>query len=130
MIQLIVAGNIGKDAQTRTAGDTTVTGFSVASSRKDKKSGKEITTWVNCSLWGQRGEALEQYLTKGKSVTVLGELTTREYEKDGETRTSIECRVSDVKLQGGKNDGGSSGGGRQSDNSGTGNTGDDDDIPF
>jgi single-strand DNA-binding protein len=100
MRQVIVTGNIGKDAATRTAGKGTVTGFSVASSKK-KKDGSDDTIWFDCSLWNKRGEALCQYLTKGTQVTVIGELSTRVHE--GKTYLGIE--VSDVALQGGKGKG-------------------------
>jgi single-strand DNA-binding protein len=132
MISAVVAGNIGKDAELRSAGSTSVCSFSVASSSKAK--GEEVTTWVRCSLFGKRGEALVQYLTKGKSVCVSGGLTTREYEG----KAYVELRVDDVKLMGGKESGGGgartsgaktegkkTGGGYDSDYGGG-----DDDIPF
>lgn len=113
MISAVVAGNLGKDSEVRQAGNSTVCSFSVASSTKVK--GEEVTTWVRCSLFGKRGEALAEYLTKGKSVCVSGGLTTREYEG----KTYIEMRVDDVKLMGGKESGGQSGGGAsRSSNSG------------
>ena len=52
-------------------------------------------------MWGKRAEVLTQYLTKGTTVGVFGDLSTRSYEKDGQTRTSIEVRVDDVDLLGG-----------------------------
>ena len=102
MLQLVITGHIGRDAETRDAGDDKVTSFSVASTKKQKSG--EVTTWVNCSVWGKRGEALREYLRKGTPVTVVGELSERTYEKDGEKRHALECRVSDVALQGGKGD--------------------------
>lgn len=95
MIQAFITGNIGKDAETRAAGQDTVTSFSVASNRKQK--GEDVTTWVRCSIWGKRGAALSQYLTKGGKVAVSGELSTREH--DG--KTYLELRVSEIDLMGG-----------------------------
>jgi len=100
MISVTVAGNLGADAQVGEAGDTPVVNFSIASNTKVK--GEDVTTWVRCSFFGARAEAVSQYLTKGKSVVVRGSLSTREYEKDGETRYSLECRCDDVQLFGGK----------------------------
>ena len=85
-------GRLGKDAQTRKVGDTTVTSFSVASNvgYGDKKS----TIWLDCSIWGARGEKMEEALTKGAEITVTGELTEREYtNNDGETKKSLSLRV-------------------------------------
>lgn len=95
MQNIVIAGRIGRDAETRTAGDGTVTGFTVA---VDVRQGREKTTnWWRVSLWGNRGEKLAQYLTKGASVTVSGEFSLSEY--DGKPQLNI--RANDVALQGG-----------------------------
>jgi single-strand DNA-binding protein len=105
MIHITIAGSIGRDAETRDTGADTVTGFSVASSRKIK--GEEVTTWIVVNMWGKRGLALAKYLKKGTQVCVVGELSQREYvTKEGERRVSLECRANDVKLMGGKREGG------------------------
>lgn len=96
-----VTGNLGKDASLRSipSGDN-VLQFSVADSQgKDKPS-----IWWNCSLWGKRADTLSQYLVKGQQVTVIGQVTEREYQKDGETKKAMEIRVTDIALQGGKRD--------------------------
>lgn len=103
MIFATVTGHLGKNAETREAGKDLVTSFSVASSKKIK--GEEVTVWVTCNLWGERGTKLAQYLTKGSAVTVVGELSTREYEGKNGKGFSVELRVSDVALQGGKHEG-------------------------
>ena len=100
MISATVSGNLGKDAVTRSAGSSTVTGFGVASSRKVK--GEKVTQWVQVSCWGKRGEALCKYLTKGTRVAVSGELSTREYE--GKTYLEMEAFGIDL-LGGGERDG-------------------------
>lgn len=97
MKNLTLAGRLTRDAELRTvnSGDQ-VLGFSVA---VDERNGREKTTlFFDCSLWGKRGEALQQYLTKGSSVTVSGDLGRRE--NDGKTYLTV--RVNDVTLQGGK----------------------------
>lgn len=95
MLNATIAGNIGKDAETRQAGSSTVTGFAVAVEQRGKDGKK--TQWVNCSMWGSRGDKLVGYLTKGSRVCVSGELTTREYND----KTYLELNVSDVTLMGG-----------------------------
>jgi single-strand DNA-binding protein len=103
MLNATIAGNIGADAVTRVAGQTTVTGFNVAVEQRGKDGKK--TQWVGCSMWGKRGETLAQYLTKGGKVCASGELTTREH--DG--KTYVELNVSELTLMGGA-PGGNSGG--------------------
>ena len=126
MIQAFVAGNLGRDAELRQAGKDQVCSFSVASSRKSR--GEEQTTWVRCSLWGKRAEALAKYLTKGSKVAVSGELSSHEY--DG--KTYIELRVQEIELMGGNKPSAS----RRDDpppdepRDSAGNDAADDDIPF
>lgn len=94
-------GNLGGDAEQRyTANNDPVVSFSVAI--KSGYGQKESTVWAKCSLWGKRGEAIAQYLTKGTQVAVSGELSVREWEKDGVKRSSIEVRANDVTLLGKK----------------------------
>lgn len=57
-------------------------------------------------MFGKRAEALSQYLVKGQQVTVIGNVTEREWtDKDGGKRKSMDVRVSDVALMGGKREG-------------------------
>lgn len=98
MIQAFITGRIGKDAVIRAAGKDNVCAFSVASTRRSKDG--DITTWIDCSLFGKRGETLCQYLTKGNRVAVAGELSTREHNG----KTYLQIRVSEIDLMGGKRD--------------------------
>ena len=82
MKNLTIAGNIGKDAEVRKTQDgTVVTGFSVAV--EDRSGREKQTLWFDCSIWGQRGEKLAQYLTKGSKVTVSGDFGTRYFQRRG-----------------------------------------------
>jgi single-strand DNA-binding protein len=99
MNNITIAGQLGRDAEVRflSNGDP-VASFSVSDSQgKDK-----ATIWWRCSLFGKRAQSLAPYLMKGQSVTVSGNVTQREYEQDGVKKTSMEIRVNDVALQGGK----------------------------
>ena len=100
MKTITIAGRITRDAVTRTTqqGDK-VTGFSVAVD--DGFGQNKRTMFFDCSLWGKRGDSLAQYLVKGASVTVAGDLSTRDH--DGKTYLTV--RVAEITLQGGKSDG-------------------------
>jgi single-strand DNA-binding protein len=95
-------GNVGQDAEVRfTSGGDPITNFSVAV--KAGYGQKATTTWVRCAIFGKRGEAVSPYLLKGTQVGVSGEASMREWEaKDGGKRFSLEVRVNDVTLLGGK----------------------------
>lgn len=97
-----IAGGLGRDAELKylNNGDP-ICNFSVADSQGRDKG----TIWWNCTLFGKRGEALAQYLTKGQSVTVVGTITEREWQdKEGAKRKSMDVRVSEIALQGGRKD--------------------------
>ena len=100
MNSITIAGTLGRDAEVRylNSGDP-ICNFSVADSAgRDKP-----TIWWSCSLFGKRAEALSQYLTKGQSVTVVGSISEREFtDKNGNHRKSMDVRVSEIALQGGR----------------------------
>lgn len=100
MNNITIAGSLGRDAELKylNSGDHVCT-FSVADSQgRDKP-----TIWWNCSLFGKRAESLAPYLKKGQAVTVAGNVTEREWvDKEGAKRKSMDIRVGDVMLQGGR----------------------------
>lgn len=96
---LSLTGNLGRDAEVRTAGSSTVCGFSVAMTAGygDKKQ----TIWVDCSIWGKQAEgSLPSYLKKGQQVAVSGELSIREHEG----KTYLQLRVGSIDLIGKRED--------------------------
>ena len=96
---LTATGNLGKDAEVRNAGGTSVCGFSLAMTAcyGDKKQ----TVWLDCSIWGKQAEgALPGYLKKGQQVAVSGELSTREHEG----KTYLQLRVYSIDLIGKRDD--------------------------
>lgn len=56
--------------------------------------------WFNCSLWGNQGAALQQYLLKGQQVSIVGEFSEREHNG----KQYKELRVNQIELQGSKGD--------------------------
>lgn len=111
-IQII--GRLGGDPEVRylPSGDA-VANFSVATTEtwKDKQSGekKETTEWHRVAAFGKLGEVCGQYLKKGGLVYIEGSLRTQSYEKNGETRYSVQIRADQMKMLGGKPDGDSGG---------------------
>lgn len=95
-------GNLGNQADQRfTTGGDGVVSFSVAV--KSGYGDKEKTTWANCQMWGKRGESVLPYLGKGQLVGISGEVTLRQYDtKDGGKGVSLDVRVNDLTLLGGK----------------------------
>ena len=85
-------GRLPRDAVLKPVGENMVSNFSIAS---DVGFGDRKTTlWIECSIWGKRGEALNKSLLKGQQVILVGELSNKEYtDKDGQTKTSLSLNV-------------------------------------
>ena len=96
--------HIGEDCNTR----FTQSGDAVVSFSVGVKSGfgdKATTTWAKCAMFGKRGESVAPYLKKGALVGISGEVNNREYQdKEGQKRYSLDVRVNDLTLLGGKSD--------------------------
>jgi single-strand DNA-binding protein len=98
----IFGGRLGKDAELnrRTTGEP-VLNFSLAVDVGTKQDPK--TMWIECALWGKRGEALQQYLIKGTKVTVTGRVSLDEYTaRDGAKRTAMRVTVNEIDLHSGR----------------------------
>lgn len=91
---VVFSGNLARDAELKTVGDTSVVEFSMGHTPYRS----ETTMWFRVHVWGKYGEALHSDLAKGAKVTVAGRLSMREYEKDGETRQSWEIRADQVDI--------------------------------
>ena len=101
--KIIIVGYLGRDPELRyTPQGTPVCDFSIATTERRKdKSGEfqDHTTWFRVSLFGRQAEVASQYLSKGRQVYVEGTLTMREYtDKEGNTRTSLDVRGSDIQF--------------------------------
>ena len=101
---ITITGRVGGNAETRQAGNTSVTNFNCAVDQGwgDKKQ----TNWFRVAIWGERGGKLQQYINKGDKVAVTGELEIGEYNG----KPQYEIRASDVDcFMAGKSDGAGSG---------------------
>ena len=108
----IIIGNLGKDPEVRyTASGEALCNITVATSEtwKDKATGekKEATEWHRVSFFGKLAEIAGQYLKKGSQVYVEGSIRTRKWtDKEGQERYTTEIRGDEMKMLGGKTDGG------------------------
>ena len=103
MASLSIIGSVGRDAEVKQAGGTTVLEFSVAVNSWAKAG--ETTAWYRVSMFGHRGEKLASMIRKGDRIGVSGRLVPREYQgRDGSTKTSLDLRADSITLLGGKRD--------------------------
>ena len=143
---VVLVGRLTRDAELKyTTNGQAVCKFSLAINRPKKvgEQWEEEANFFDIVLWGRQGEAINQYLQKGKTIGVEGELRQDRWQQDGQNRSKVEIVARNVQLLGGNPGvaptGGSSygtgnsypQGGRGSDNSApAGDDGFADDIPF
>src|SRR6056297_274089 len=110
---VVLVGRLTRDAELKyTSNGSAVCKFSLALNRR-KKTGDtwgEEANFFDIVLWGRQGEAIHQYLGKGKQVAVQGELRQNRWEQDGQPRSKVEIHALNVQLLSGGPSGGTSGG--------------------
>lgn len=103
-IQLI--GFLGNAPESRNAGDSTVTNFSVATSERWKDNNGEIqetTQWHQIEAWNGLGSVAGDYLKKGSRVFVEGSLRYSTYKAEGgHEREVAQIRASNIIFLDGK----------------------------
>lgn len=91
MNNITILGRIGRDPEMRTtASGTQILSFPVADSKKVRD--VEKTTWYECSIFGARAAALQQYIRKGEQITVSGSHELQTWDKDDGTK-GFKCAV-------------------------------------
>lgn len=130
--KVILIGNLGRDPEVRTfQNGGKVVNLRIATSEtwKDRNSGerKERTEWHSVAIFNEPlGRIAEQYLRKGSSVYLEGQLETRKWQdQSGQDKYSTEVVLrpytGNLTLLGGRGDsGGGGGGGYMADQSGGG----------
>ena len=101
--RVLVSGRLTRDAELRsTQGGTSVLTFGIAVNdrRRNPQTGEfeDVPNFISCVIFGNRGPALAQYLTKGQKVALEGKLRWSQWEKDGAKRDKIEVVVDEVEL--------------------------------
>ena len=100
---VVLSGRIARDPEVRaTAGGTSVMGFGLAVN--DRKRNQQTGQWenyanfVDCTMFGNRAEALSRILSKGMLVCVEGRLRYSAWERDGQKRSKLEVVVDELEL--------------------------------
>ncbi|CAM0044606.1 single strand DNA binding protein [Vibrio phage K392] len=97
--KMILMGNLGQDPEVRyMPNGGAVANISVATSEswKDKTTGeqKEKTEWHRVSIFGKLAEIAGEYLRKGSTVYIEGQLQTRKWQdQQGQDRYTTEIVV-------------------------------------
>ncbi|WP_053237602.1 single-stranded DNA-binding protein [Sandaracinus amylolyticus] len=104
--KVLLIGNLGLDPELKyTQGGQAVLRLRLATTeRYGNKAGErqERTEWHTVIVWGNRAEALNKILHKGRTIYVEGRLQTRNWEdKDGGKRSTTEIVATQILLLGG-----------------------------
>ena len=104
--QAILIGHVGKDPDVRTLdGGIKVATFSLATStggykKQDGTDVPEKVQWHNIVCWRGLADLCEKFVRKGDRLTILGTISYREYEKDGQKRYATDIIAYDLLLSG------------------------------
>ena len=107
--KVTLIGNLGKDAEIRNGGGTTIANLRLATTdRRKAQDGTwtDHTEWHSVVAFGKTAEVMEKWGKKGKMLYIEGRLQTREYnDKDGNKRWSTEVVANEIRMLGGKGEG-------------------------
>ena len=101
MNKIFLIGNLTADPELRTTPNgTNVCTMNLAVNRRFADvNGERKADFFRITAWRQLGESCARYLSKGKKMCVIGELTARLYDaKDGSTRVSLEVTADEVEF--------------------------------
>ena len=101
MNKLFIIGNLTSDPELRTTSTgVSVCNMNVAVNRRfSGANGERQTDFFRVTAWRQLGETCARYLSKGRKISVIGEVTARAYEgKDGTVRASLEVTADEVEF--------------------------------
>ena len=98
-----ISGNLTRDPELRyTPRGTAHLDFGVAVNdrRRNAQTGEweDRPNFIDCVVWGKRGEALSHYLLKGSKVAVEGRLRWESWEKDGQRRSKVSVVADEIEL--------------------------------
>lgn len=99
---LVIYGRIVRDAEMKvTKNDKKIVSFSVANNRSRKNSEGEFEQFAYffpITLFGDYGEKLFKYLTKGQKVIIEGYLRQEKWEKDGKYYENLAIGVNNLSI--------------------------------
>lgn len=102
-----INGRLVRDAELRfSTSGAVVLRFSIAVNRSVKKGDRweDEASFFDCAMFGKMAEGVSKYLSKGKQVSIIGELVQNRWEKDGQSRSNVEIIVNKLQLLGGKDE--------------------------
>jgi single-strand DNA-binding protein len=101
MLEVKTTGNVGTCRLVTAAGKTPVLNISLATNRK--VGDREFTDWSSVKIWGERGQKLAPFITKGTKLLISGRPEARAYKgNDGLAKAELVIHASDVEFLSGQ----------------------------
>lgn len=109
--RVCLSGNMTRDAelrQTQSGAPVITFGVAVNDRRKNNQTGEweDYANFVDCTMFGQRAQAIAPYLTKGTKVSLDGKLRYSSWERDGQKRSKLEVIVDEIEFMSSRHDNG------------------------
>ena len=96
-------GNVGQQPEIRyTQSGMAVCNLSLATNKKVK--GEKVTSWYRCVAFDKIAELISQYVGKGDTLGIEGEIKYGSYEKNGNTVYTTDIIINRIHFVGGKKD--------------------------
>ncbi|NIZ19426.1 single-stranded DNA-binding protein [Entomospira culicis] len=106
--RVVLVGRLTKDAELKYTSNTNMPvsrlAIAVNARRKQGDQWVDEAHFFDVTLFGKQGEALNNYLTKGKQVGIEGQLRQDRWEQDGQQRSRVTILADNIMLLGGTND--------------------------
>ena len=109
--KVMITGNLTRDPELRqTQGGTQVLAMGVAINdrRRNPQTGEweDYPNFVDCTMFGNRAEAVSRFLSKGSKVAIDGKLRYSTWERDGQKRSKLEVIVDEIEFMSRQNQAG------------------------
>jgi single-strand DNA-binding protein len=99
---IAMVGRLTRESELRySSGGMAICSFSLAVNRRKRTADnrwEDEANFFNCTMFGKSAEGLNQYLEKGRQVSILGELRQNRWEQDGQNRSRVEIIVNSLQL--------------------------------
>ena len=101
--RVVISGNLTRDPELRqTQSGMAVRGLGVAVN--DRRRNPQTNEWedypnfIDCTMFGARATAIQQYLHKGSKVAIEGKLRYSQWERDGQRRSKVEVIIDEIEF--------------------------------
>ena len=96
----VLQGRFTRDPEIEQKGGFDMCEFTIAWSKKYKE--RETKCFLRCKAWREKAQHIVKYYKKGQECVVEGEITTEEWEKDGQKQSRTVLNLNDIHFCGSK----------------------------